>query len=68
MFFVFQNLLARLQPRRSAQAPAASRIVPSGTDPVHISLMDVRLASVGIVLAHRAQTQGHSTVNRGGRP
>jgi len=68
MFFVFQNLLARLQPRRSAQALAASRIVPSGTDPVHISLMDVRLASVGIVLAHRAQTQGRSTVNRGGRP
>ncbi|MGC8507359.1 MAG: hypothetical protein ACP5NM_03690 [Thiomonas sp.] len=68
MFFVFQNLLARLQPRRSAQAPAASRSAVPGTDTASISLMDVRLASVGIVLAHRAQTQGHSSVNRGGRP
>jgi hypothetical protein len=38
------------------------------TDPVHIGLMDVRLASVGIVLAHRGQTQGHSSLNHGGRP
>jgi len=68
MFFAFQNLLARLRPCRSAQPLAASRIVPPVTDPVHISLMDVRLASVGIVLAHRGQTQGHSSLNHGGRP
>lgn len=67
MFFAFQNLLARLQPRRSAQVLAASRSAAPGTDTASISLMDVRLASVGIVLAHRAQTQDHTTAIPGGR-
>ena len=63
MFFVFQNLLARLQPRRSAQAPAASRSAVPGTDTASISLMDVRLASLGIVLDRLDQHPNH-----GGRP
>jgi hypothetical protein len=68
MFFTLRNPWLRLQPRRSAQHHAKPGVVPGATNAASISLMDVRLASVGIVLAHRAPTQGHSTVNQGGRP
>ena len=68
--FVFQNLIARLLPRRGRSAPGAA--APVGAlvvaEPVQITIMDVRLATLGIVLERLDRRQAQNTPTRGSRP
>ena len=67
--FVLQNLIARLLPRRGVAAPGAA--APVGAlvaEPVQITIMDVRLATLGVILERLDQRQPHNTLAQGGRP
>ena len=67
--FVLQNLIARLLPRRGRSAPGAA--APVGAlvaEPVQITIMDVRLATLGVILERLDQRQAQSAPTRGSRP
>ena len=66
--FVLQNLFARLLPRRGGAEPrVAAPIATLVAEPVQISLMDLRLATLGVVLARLDQRRAQNTLTRGGR-
>lgn len=66
--FVLQNLFARLLPRRGRAEPrAAAPISTLVAEPAQISLMDLRLATLGVVLARLDQRRAQNSVTLGGR-
>ncbi|WP_031409661.1 hypothetical protein [Thiomonas sp. FB-Cd] len=67
--FVLQNLIARLLPCRSRSAPrAAASVGALVAEPVQITIMDVRLATLGVILERLDQRQARNTPTRGSRP
>lgn len=67
--FVLQNFIARLLPRSGRSVPrAAASVGAHVAEPVQITIMDVRLATLGVILERLDQRQPHNTRAQGGRP